>query len=104
MYLYILLKDASAPITTPPPTPFGCPSGYVAYWYACYRFVTTQVTWSEADQSCRNDGAYLSSIHSEAENTAINLYATHHAQFPLWIGLKRVCIYLPIAICSRVKS
>ena len=89
-----MLKDANAPITTPPPTPFNCPSGYVAYWYACYQIVSAQVTWAEADQACRKDGAYLSSIHSEPENRAIRLYASNEAQLPLWIGFIKVNVFL----------
>ncbi len=82
--------DTQAVITTPPSTPFQCPLGYVAYWYACYKFVDTLTTWSEADQSCRNDGAYLVSIHSEPENAAVFVYAS--GQLPQWLGLKKVSL------------
>ena len=90
MNYVFLCVDASAPITTPPPTLMSCPFGYVAYWNACYRFVTTQVTWSEADQLCRNDGAYLTSILNEPEDTALYLYGSKQEQLPLWIGLHKV--------------
>ncbi len=58
------------------------------YWYACYRFVDTSVTWSEVDQSCRNDGAYLVSVYSEPKNAAVFAYAD--SRLPKWLGLKMV--------------
>lgn len=83
--LYFQFSDSEAIITTPQPTPFACPAGYVAYWYACYRFIDTPATWSEAELVCQNDGAHLVSIHSEPENIAIINYNTD--QLSKWIGL-----------------
>lgn len=96
-----MFADPNAIISTPPPTSFPCPPGYMSYWYACYRFVDNPVTWSEADQLCRNEKAYLVSIHSEAENSAVFIYAD--GQLPKWLGLKRVGLQISKVLIYSVK-
>ena len=49
-----------------------CPNGYVAYDLACYKsFITSGVTWYEAEARCLEDKANLASIHSLEENEFI---------------------------------
>ncbi len=55
---------------------------------SCYKLVTNESTWEEALATCREDGAELVSVHSEAENAAI-LIVTSETSRTLWLGLHK---------------
>ena len=73
-----------------------CPSGFVSILDNCY-CTTADSSWTNAEATCRTMGAYLVTINSAAENSAI---AAHYTQ-RLWIGMSRPGPYSQPVICSQ---
>ncbi|KAM8728791.1 C-type lectin-like [Acanthopagrus schlegelii] len=67
----------------------GCP----AFWYnfngRCYKYVSTHLTWADAELQCVSQGANLVSIHSPEENEFVKFLIKNFdsAQGNTWIGL-----------------
>ena len=54
-----------------------CPEGYTPFQTACYKMVTTQSNWNDAETACNSNGAdeYLASILSADESLFIAKFA-----------------------------
>ena len=39
---------------------------------ACYKFISTRVTWEDAEARCQAEGSHLLSVHGQAEMDYIN--------------------------------
>lgn len=89
-YVCQTYKDPAFIISTPSmTTTSNCPTGYVPYWYGCYKLYTEPKSWSDAKAQCIQDGGHLTSIHSEPENAAMAVYVSNAGSLDLvWIGLE----------------
>uniref|UniRef100_A0A3B3Y9F3 C-type lectin domain-containing protein n=1 Tax=Poecilia mexicana TaxID=48701 RepID=A0A3B3Y9F3_9TELE len=67
----------------------GCPPFWFGFNGRCYKYVSTLMTWADAEQHCVNQGANLVSIHSLAEENFVKLLIRNfdHADGTTWIGL-----------------
>ena len=86
----LYIQDAGNVISTSVGNSNNCPSGFVSYWYGCYRLETGPKSFATAQSECNNLNSKLVSIHDEAENAAV--FALSQGNVPLWIGLKKVKI------------
>ncbi|XP_058475349.1 lactose-binding lectin l-2-like [Solea solea] len=66
-----------------------CPSFWFSFDGRCYKYVSTQLSWADAELYCVSQGANLVSIHSEGENNFVRSLVRNfdHAEGLTWIGL-----------------
>ena len=84
-----LIADSDNPINNPPATtPHTCQSGWTPYLYGCYKLVSELKTFDNASAHCQMEGGELMSVHSEAENSAAQVFARD--SLPIWIGFRQV--------------
>ena len=84
---FIAIKDPDHYIPTPGVTPsHDCDNGYLANGEGCYKLVSQPMNWADAKTNCENDGAYLVTMDSAAENAAAALFAEYSSQV-LWAGM-----------------
>ncbi|XP_028256217.1 lactose-binding lectin l-2-like [Parambassis ranga] len=63
------------------------------FWYSfngrCYKYVASPMTWADAELHCVSQGANLVSIHSQEENTFVQVLIKNFdpAQGKTWFGL-----------------
>jgi len=80
--------------TTPSPTPTapwnsqcGPTWSYDVYGQACYKLVSEQLTWEDAQLACKSLGANLVSIHGSHEQNYINALVMQNIGYiNFWIG------------------
>ncbi|XP_062595934.1 perlucin-like protein [Saccostrea cucullata] len=66
-----------------------CPLDWVAYDSNCIQFTKTQHTWTDAANACRNMGAHLVTVDTEAKDNFIKQFLNVFASEKLthwWIG------------------
>ncbi|XP_043993984.1 ladderlectin-like [Gambusia affinis] len=70
----------------------GCPPFWFSFNGRCYKYVSTLMTWADAEQYCVTQGANLVSIHSRAEENFVKLLIRNfdHAEGVNWIGLSDI--------------
>ncbi|XP_041636078.1 galactose-specific lectin nattectin-like [Cheilinus undulatus] len=65
-----------------------CPHGWSGYRGRCFLYISTPMTWGNAEQTCLSRGGNLASVHSFSEQNFIQsliLSLTH--SYPLtWLG------------------
>jgi len=82
-----ILRTEDNIIPTPAPLPpNNCLPGYSPNGKSCFKLHNEAVAWSEAERTCRSEGAFLATIHSHAENAVVQL-ATADIE-NVWIGLR----------------
>lgn len=66
-----------------------CPPLWFSFRNRCYRYVSTPMTWADAELHCVSQKANLVSIHSQAENNFVQslIQIFNHQQGLTWIGL-----------------
>ncbi|XP_059205977.1 lactose-binding lectin l-2-like [Centropristis striata] len=66
-----------------------CPLFWHSFNGRCYKYISTHLTWADAELYCVSEGANLVSIHSLDENTFVNAVIKNSdpAQGMTWIGL-----------------
>ncbi|XP_058474867.1 ladderlectin-like [Solea solea] len=66
-----------------------CPSFWFSFDGRCYKYVSTRLSWADAELYCVSQGANLVSIHSEGENNFVRSLIRNfdHADGATWIGL-----------------
>ncbi|KAL6742317.1 hypothetical protein Aduo_015477 [Ancylostoma duodenale] len=63
---------------------------FAARLHSCYLAPHHPLTWHDAENYCRNEGAHLVSVNSAEESRFIGMLADqHNPQFLTWIGLIR---------------
>ncbi|KAM9340540.1 lactose-binding lectin l-2-like [Symphorus nematophorus] len=67
----------------------GCPMFWYSFNNRCYKYVSTRLTWAEAELYCVSQRANLVSIHSPEEQNFIKDLVKNfdHSEGPTWIGL-----------------
>ncbi len=95
-----LEPPTDAPATVQPPTveptvmPQGesCPSFWYGFEGRCYKYVSTRLTWADAELFCVSEGANLVSIFSKEEDDFIRSLISQfdHSEGFTWIGLSDV--------------
>ncbi|XP_034561087.1 lactose-binding lectin l-2-like [Notolabrus celidotus] len=70
----------------------GCPMFWYNFNGRCYKYISTHMTWADAELHCLSQGANLVSIHSQAENDFVKTLIKNfdHAQGWTWIGLSDI--------------
>ncbi|XP_029976937.1 galactose-specific lectin nattectin-like [Salarias fasciatus] len=70
----------------------GCPLFWYNFNRRCYLYVTSEMTWADAELYCVSQGANLVSIHSEEEHNFVNwlIKTLNPEQSYTWIGLSDV--------------
>ena len=56
-------------------------------WILFFVRSSENLTWSEANDDCSQDGATLTSIHADSENAAIQLAGFEADVEEMWIGI-----------------
>ncbi|KAM8872531.1 uncharacterized protein ACB058_004460 isoform 1-T1 [Synchiropus picturatus] len=69
------------------PTVYGCPLGWDAYGYSCYWMEETARTWSQAEEFCRQQDAFLLHIGDIYEQSHFTVALTGKTGM-WWIGLR----------------
>ncbi|XP_053199133.1 lactose-binding lectin l-2-like [Scomber japonicus] len=66
-----------------------CPPFWFSFNGRCYKYVSTDKTWSEAELHCVSERANLVSIHSQEEQDFVKFLIKNsdHAEGHTWIGL-----------------
>ncbi|XP_059205174.1 lactose-binding lectin l-2-like [Centropristis striata] len=66
-----------------------CPTSWYDFYGRCYKYVSTQMTWADAELHCVSEGANLVSINSLEEYNFINALIRNFdpADKLTWIGL-----------------
>ncbi|XP_060932845.1 lactose-binding lectin l-2-like [Limanda limanda] len=66
-----------------------CPSFWFSFNNRCYKYVSTHMTWADAELYCVSQGANLVSIHSLDEANFVKdlIKNFDHAEGYTWIGL-----------------
>ncbi|KAK4312213.1 hypothetical protein Pmani_016336 [Petrolisthes manimaculis] len=70
-----------------------CPApyeDYVIYDGACYKSVSTAMTWQDAESACVEDGAHLASILSVGETSFTWVAVLENSFTDSWIGLNSI--------------
>uniref|UniRef100_UPI0037E8395E lactose-binding lectin l-2-like n=1 Tax=Semicossyphus pulcher TaxID=241346 RepID=UPI0037E8395E len=67
----------------------GCPMFWYNFNGRCYKYVSTRLSWADAELHCVSQSANLVSIHSPAENNFVQNLTKNfdHAEGWTWIGL-----------------
>lgn len=65
------VKEAAANVSRQTVTFKECEAGWSKYILSCYKLFTTKATHAEATAACRTNGAYLTSIVSQGENSFV---------------------------------
>lgn len=67
-----------------------CPSGWVEHGQSCYKAFKNKFLWQDAKARCQKHGGHLVTINNAKEHIfIINMAATLHGDYVLWIGLRR---------------
>ena len=67
-----------------------CPSGWVEHGQSCYKAFKDKSLWQDAKARCQKHGGHLVTINDAKEHIfIINMAATLHGDYVLWIGLRR---------------
>lgn len=84
-YICMRMKDPAI-ITPQPDSENDCPDGYKPYRDNCYRADGTKRTWQVADDECKRNGGYLTSVANAYE---MGFLASQYKDVSneLWIGL-----------------
>ncbi|XP_063953416.1 macrophage mannose receptor 1-like isoform X1 [Lytechinus pictus] len=79
--------DPNAP--APPPQTSDCRSGFSQYGDSCFKVVPRTMSYSDAIQACRNEGAdtTLASIIDTYENAFVETLLHYNGDVMLWLGL-----------------
>ncbi|XP_075306025.1 lactose-binding lectin l-2-like [Odontesthes bonariensis] len=66
-----------------------CPMFWYSFNGRCYKYISTDMTWAEAELQCVAQGANLVSIHSVQEDDFVKLLIKNfdHNEGLTWIGL-----------------
>ncbi|XP_059205173.1 lactose-binding lectin l-2-like [Centropristis striata] len=66
-----------------------CPTSWYNFYGRCYKYITTRMTWADAELHCVSEGTNLVSIHTLDEHNFIKSLVKNfdHAQGFTWIGL-----------------
>ncbi|XP_026203878.1 lactose-binding lectin l-2-like [Anabas testudineus] len=69
-----------------------CPPFWFSFRGRCYKYVSTRMTWAEAELYCVSERANLVSIHSLDEDNFVKSLIKNfdHAQGKTWIGLSDI--------------
>ncbi|XP_060948719.1 lactose-binding lectin l-2-like [Limanda limanda] len=69
-----------------------CPMFWFSFNNRCYKYVSTQMTWADAEFHCVSEGANLVSIHSLDEKNFVKSLIKNfdHAEGWTWIGLSDI--------------
>ncbi|XP_041636037.1 type-2 ice-structuring protein-like isoform X2 [Cheilinus undulatus] len=65
-----------------------CPSGWTLWSHRCYLYVSSPLTWAQAERNCQAKGGNLVSVHSNGENHLVQwLIVTYtHKYGQTWLG------------------
>jgi len=69
-----------------------CPMFWYSFNGRCYKYISTDMTWAEAELQCLSEGANLVSIHSLAEQEFVKSLIKNfdHIEGFTWIGLSDI--------------
>ncbi|XP_053190402.1 lactose-binding lectin l-2-like [Scomber japonicus] len=69
-----------------------CPPFWYSFNNRCYKYVSTDMTWSEAELHCVSEKANLVSIYSQEEQNFVKSLIKNfdHAEGRTWIGLNDI--------------
>lgn len=67
-------------------TVMACPKDFDEFEDKCYKFHNNRKTWSDASESCQEDGSFLAEPKSELENDFIIGLAPHRRGV-IWLGV-----------------
>ncbi|XP_044191068.1 lactose-binding lectin l-2-like [Thunnus albacares] len=69
-----------------------CPMFWFSFQGRCYKYVSTHMTWADAELHCVSEKANLVSIHSLEEHNFVTSLIKNfdHTKEPTWIGLNDV--------------
>lgn len=62
-----------------------CSPGWKEYAHHCYNFISTPVTWNEAERACRKIGGYLVKVDDESESNWLKQQANVEER-SFWAG------------------
>ena len=85
-----ICKSKASPSNNPPPAPEKCKDpevsgqGFIKFDGACYKWMNSPLSWTEAEDSCRSMNAHLVSVNSPMEQAYVFTRAKKDAS---WIGL-----------------
>uniref|UniRef100_A0A3Q1EUQ7 C-type lectin domain-containing protein n=1 Tax=Acanthochromis polyacanthus TaxID=80966 RepID=A0A3Q1EUQ7_9TELE len=70
----------------------GCPPFWFGFNGRCYKYISSRMTWVDAELHCVSEGANLVSIHSADEQNFVNSLIKNFdpARTLTWIGLSDV--------------
>lgn len=87
LYFLSHLTDLNAAV--PPSPPSSCRSGFSQYGDSCFKVVPRVMSYSDAIQSCRNEGSdtNLASIIDVYENAFAETMLHYNGDVMLWLGL-----------------
>ncbi|XP_030609865.1 type-2 ice-structuring protein-like [Archocentrus centrarchus] len=78
-------SDAEGPVTTVK-SHSGCPRGWIEFNNRCFHYVTTRMTWANAEKNCLLLGGNLASVHNDMEYFEIQKLTATHGYRQAWIG------------------
>uniref|UniRef100_A0A4W6EZU1 C-type lectin domain-containing protein n=1 Tax=Lates calcarifer TaxID=8187 RepID=A0A4W6EZU1_LATCA len=69
-----------------------CPMFWFSFNGRCYKYVSTRLTWADAELQCRSERANLVSIHSLQERNFVKdlIKNFDNAEGRTWIGLSDI--------------
>ncbi|CAL1584535.1 unnamed protein product [Knipowitschia caucasica] len=67
----------------------GCPAFWFSFKDRCYKYVSTRLTWGDAEVYCQSQNSNLVSIRDDEENDFVKTLIQNfdHTQGMTWIGL-----------------
>uniref|UniRef100_UPI0037E7B897 lactose-binding lectin l-2-like n=1 Tax=Semicossyphus pulcher TaxID=241346 RepID=UPI0037E7B897 len=70
----------------------GCPKFWFNFNGRCYKYVSTRLSWADAERHCKSQRANLVSIHSLGEQYFIKSLISNfdHTEGRTWIGLSDI--------------
>ncbi|XP_036948897.1 lactose-binding lectin l-2-like [Acanthopagrus latus] len=98
MFLFLFLFGLALGAVSPSDVPQvklqrgGCPMFWYSFNGRCYKYVSTHLTWADAELYCVSEGANLVSIHSREEEDFVKSLVKNfdHGEGPTWIGLSDI--------------
>ncbi|XP_038077198.1 lymphocyte antigen 75-like [Patiria miniata] len=76
------------PSLNPPLVPISaCRAGYSQYGTGCFKVISAPMKFSDANDECRRDNVYLTSIADQYEQAFVETLLHDNGGTPVWIGL-----------------
>nr|XP_054750502.1 macrophage mannose receptor 1-like [Lytechinus pictus] len=87
---YYCQKPVDPSLTPPPPGGISlCRAGYISYFQGCFKYVSDNLNYDEAETACAKDMTHLATIGDAYDEAFIETLMYENGHNSAWIGLRK---------------